>query len=150
FTESKGLLPVVQGWYADDFIQRFNRYKIKNPDSSLDLYFMPGLEYDKALLGQGTAEDWRQFYISANTFYLYGVVSASGKNDDQEISVKDLYPQSAIKVVNRNPNLSNVIERKGPGHPITTIDDLRNATRTFQEAIGIIRQNNPIKSVNRE
>src|SRR5437870_13852987 len=45
FAESKDLAPVVDHLYDRDFAQRFNQYKLTHPEMSLDLYFMPGMEY---------------------------------------------------------------------------------------------------------
>ena len=113
----------------------------------LDLYFMPGLEYDPALLSQGTPEDWQHFYVAENTFLFLGLIYASkkisAKGDD--IQPTDLYPQPVIELVNQNPNLSNVIVRKGRGKPISSIDELRKATEIFQQAVTIMREKTPAK-----
>jgi hypothetical protein len=147
FAESKDLSPVVEHLYVSDFIQRFNKSKLKHPEMSLDLYFMPGLEYDPTLLSQGTLDDWRHFYIAANNFLFLGIVYASrkvsGKGDD--IAPTDLYPQPVIDLLNQNPNLSNVIVRKGRGKPIGSIDELHRATETLQQASTIMREKTSAK-----
>lgn len=147
FVEKKDLAPVVENLFVNNFIQRFNEYKFKHPDTSFDLYFIPGLEYEPALLSQGTVEDWRRFYISENTFFFYGVLSVVGKAkaDVKDVSVDDLYPARVVKLLNQNPNLSNVIERKGRGRVIRSIEELRNATNTFEQAIAILRKDIPGK-----
>jgi hypothetical protein len=152
FAGTKDLAPVIQHLYVDNFIQRFNDYKLKQQDASFDLYFMPGLEYEPALLAQGTIEDWRRFYIAENTFFFYGVLSVAGKAPakGEDISVNDLYPRSVVELLNKNPNLANVIERKGRGKVITSIEELRNATNTFERAIAIIRKNVRVKPLNRK
>ena len=149
---AKDLSSVVQHLYVDNFIQRFNEYKLKHPDSNFDLYFIPGLEYDRALLAQGTTEDWRRFYTSANNLIFYGVVSAFRKapTKEEDISVSDLYPQQVVQLLNKNANLANVIERKGRGKVISSIEELRAATNTFQQAVAIMRENVPVKPLERK
>ena len=152
FVGTKDLAPVIQHLYLDNFIKRFNDFKLTHPDTSFDLYFIPGLEYDRPLLAKGTIEDWRRFYISENTFFLYGVLSVLGKAPEkaEDISVNDLYPRSVVELLNKNPNLSNVIERKGRAKVISTIQELRNATQTFEQALVILRKNVPVKPLDRK
>jgi hypothetical protein len=147
FAESKDLTPVVEQLYVSDFIQRFNKSKLKQPEMSLDLYFMPGLEYDPMLLSQGTPDDWRRFYIAENNFIFLGIVYASKKISDKgdDITATDLYPQPVIDLLNQNPNLSNVIVRKGRGRPIGSIDELHRATETLQQASTIMREKTSAK-----
>jgi hypothetical protein len=145
--ESKDFAPVVEHLYAHDFIQRFNQSKVAHPEMSLDLYFMPGLEYDTALLSQGTTDDWRNFYAAENTFLFLGLVYASKKISakGENIQPTDLYPQPVIELLNQNPNLSNVIVRRGRGKPISSIDELRKATETLRQAATIMREQTPAK-----
>ena len=147
FAESKDLAPVVEHLYVRDFVKRFNHSKLANPETSLDLYFIPGLEYDRALLSQGTPEDWRDFYVAENTFMFLGLIYASKnvRDNAQDIAPTDIYPQSVIELLNQNPNLSNVIVRKGRGTPIKTIDQLHQATTTLQQAATIMRGKTPAK-----
>jgi hypothetical protein len=147
FAESKDLAPVVEHLYVRDFVQRFNKSKLKHPEMSLDLYFMPGLEHDPALLSQGTPEDWQRFYVVENTFLFLGLIYASKKipAKGEDIQPTDLYPQPVIELLNQNRNLSNVIVRKGRGKPISSIEQLRNATEIFQQAVTIMREKTPVK-----
>jgi len=147
FAESKDLAPVVEHLYVSDFIQRFNKSKLKQPEMSLDLYFMPGLEYDPTLLSQGTADEWRRFYIAENNFLFLGILYASKKISDkgEDITATDLYPQQVIDLLNQNPNLSNVIVRKGRGKPIGSIDELHRATETLQQASTMMREKTSAK-----
>lgn len=147
FAEAKDLTPVIEHLYVPDFIQRFNQSKLKHPETSLDLYFLPGLEYDDSLLSQGTPDDWRQLYIAEDNFLFLGMMYASKRisGPGQDISPTDIYPQAVINLLNQNPNLSNVVVRKGPGKPIKSIDELHQATRTLQQAATIMRAQTPGK-----
>jgi hypothetical protein len=147
FAESKDLTPVVEHLYVSDFIQRFNKSKLKHPEMSLNLYFIPGLEYDPTLLSQGTPDDWRRFYIAENNFLFLGIVYGSKKVSDKgdDIAPTDLYPQPVIDLLNQNPNLSNVIVRKGRGKPISSIDELHKVTDTLQQASTIMREKTSAK-----
>jgi hypothetical protein len=147
FAESKDLAPVVEHLYVRDFVQRFNKSKLKHPEMSLDLYFMPGLEHDPALLSQGTPEDWQHFYVVENTFLFLGLIYVSKKISakGEDIQPTDVFPQPVIELLNQNPNLSNVIVRKGRGKPISSIEQLRKATEIFQQAVTIMRENRPVK-----
>lgn len=142
FAESKDLAPVVEHLYVLDFIQRFNKSKLEHPQMSLDLYFIPGLEYDAKLLSLGTPDDWRRFYIAENNFIFLGIVYASKKvsGKGEDIAPTDLYPQPVIDLLNQNPNLSNVIVRKGRGKPISSINELYKATDVLQQAATIMRE----------
>jgi hypothetical protein len=141
FAQSKDLTPVVEQLYVPDFIQRFNQSKLKRPEMSLDLYFIPGLEYDTTLLAHGTPDDWRRFYIAENNFIFLGIVYASRKisGKGEDVAPTDLYPQQVIDLLNQNPNLSNVIVRKGRGKPISSIDELHKATETLEQSATIMR-----------
>jgi hypothetical protein len=147
FAEAKDLTPVVEHLYVPDFIERFNKSKLKQPETSLNLYFAPGLDYDESLLSQGTPDDWRQFYIAENNFLFLGIMYAFKRisGTGQDIRPTDIYPQQVINLLNQNPNLSNVVVRKGPGKPIKSIDELHQATRTLQQAVTIMREQTPGK-----
>ena len=147
FAEAKDLTPVVEHLYVPDFIERFNKSKLKQPETSLNLYFAPGLDYDESLLSQGTPDDWRQFYIAENNFLFLGIMYASKRisGTGQDISPTDIYPQQVINLLNQNPNLSNVIVRKGRGTPIKSIEQLHKATATLQQAATIMRAKTPAK-----
>jgi hypothetical protein len=96
-TESKDFAPVVEHLYVHDFIQRFNQSKLTHSEMPLDLYFMPGLDYDAALLSRGTTDDWKNFYVAENTFLLLGLVYASKRISakGEDIRPTDLYPKAS-------------------------------------------------------
>jgi hypothetical protein len=48
-----------------------------------------------------------------------------------------------IELLNQNLNLSNVIVKKGRRTPIGSIDQLRKATETLQQAATIMRERTP-------
>jgi hypothetical protein len=144
FAQANDLMPVVKDLYVADFIQRFNNAKLKHPDdSSFDLYFMPGLQYDHKLLAQGSPDDWLQFYSAENTLLFLGIraVSKNISSKNEDISPTAIFPRRVIDLLNKNPNLSNVAVRKGPAKPIVSIDELRKATETLQKAAAVMREN---------
>ena len=150
FAEMKDLAPVVKDLYFENFVERYVQSRAKNPDlnSAPHAYFLPGLEYNSRLLREGSPAEWQRFYIAANNFLLFGFVRGMKKGDDaKEIKPGDLYPTSVIELLARDPNLKNMIERKGRSTPISTAEELRRATVTLEQAGAILRQESGIKSL---
>ena len=150
FAEMKDLAPVVKDLYFENFVERYVQSRAKNPDlnSAPHAYFLPGLEYNSRLLREGSPAAWQRFYIAANNFLLFGFVSGLKKGDDaKEIKPSDLYPATVIELLARDPNLKNMIERKGRSNPISTVEELRRATVTLEQAGAILRQESGSKSL---
>jgi hypothetical protein len=143
FAESKDLAPIVKDLYFDDFVKRYLESRARDPvlSTTPHAYFLPGLDYNSRLLTEAGPADWQRFYIAANNFLLFGFVSAMKKGSESaEIKPGDMYPASVISLLARNPNLENMIEKKGRSRPIGTVEEFRGATLTLEEAGGILRQ----------
>lgn len=155
FAETADLNLLVRDLYRGDFVERFRKDRSKNVEdgSAFDLYFVPGLDYNSRLLTEASAEDWQRFYIAANNFLFFGFVSGikkvSGGNKDFKST--DLYPPAVIKLLDSNPSLANMIERKGKSSAVSSVEEMRKATATLEQAAAILRKKQngkPLGSIN--
>jgi len=144
FIETTDLTPLVKELYVNDFIERYRKSKSENPDfnNAPHLYFVPGLEYNSRLLTEATTEDWQRFYIAANNFILFGFISGIKNllNKNKEVKVTDLYPADVIKLLDTNPILANMIEKKGGSQTVNSVEELRNATLLLEQAEAMMRE----------
>ena len=142
FSDTQDLTPIVRDLYFSDFIERYKTFKSKELNSkSVDIYFVPGLEYSSQLLTTADSADWESFYVAANNFLLLGFVSALKRQSDDLRNVKpsDFYPSEVVELLQKNPTLANMIVRKGRGNPVGTITEMRAATGTLAQAVTMIR-----------
>lgn len=155
FAETADLNLLVKDLYRSDFVERFKKDRSRDlaGGSALDLYFVPGLDYNSRLLTEASAEDWQRFYIAANNFLFFGFVSGiknfSGGNKDFKST--DLYPSAVIKLLDSNPNLANMIVRKGKGRAVSSVEEMQKATATLEQAAAITRKKQsgkPLGSIN--
>ena len=155
FLETSDLNPLVKDLYRSDFIERFKKDRSKDlaGGSSLDLYFVPGLDYNSRLLTKASAEDWQRFYIAANNFLFLGFISGiknfSGGNKDFKST--DLFPSAVIKLLDSNPHLANMIKRKGISRAVSSMEEMQKATATLEQAAAILRKKQkgkPLGSIN--
>jgi hypothetical protein len=51
-----------------------------------------------------------------------------------------MYPASVIKLLSQNPNLANMIEKKGGSQSVNSVAEMRNATATLEQAAAMIRE----------
>jgi hypothetical protein len=142
FTETQDLTPIIQNFYFNGFVERYKSFKIKELNTRpVDLYFAPGIEYSSPLLTAADAEDWEGFYVATNNFLLLGFISGLQRQSDETPNVKasDLYPSEVIDLLHKNSALANMIVRKGVGHPVGTVGEMRAATATLVQAVTMIR-----------
>ena len=155
FVETADLNLLVKDLYRSDFIERFKRGKSKElgGKSATHLYFVPGLDYNSSLLTDASDEDWRRFYIATNNFLFFGFVSGVKEysRNSKDLKATDLYPPTVIKLLDSNPNLANMIERKGKSRAVGSVEEMRQATVTLEQAAAILRKKQngkPLGSIN--
>jgi len=142
FAETQDLTPIVRHLYFDSFVERYKSSKTKELNAKpVDLYFAPGLEYRSSLLTEANSEDWEGFYVGINNFLLLGFIAGLQRQSDDmsNVKVSDLYPSEVIDLLHKNSALANMILRKGHGHPVSTVAEMRAATATLVQAVTIIR-----------
>jgi len=164
FLETGDLTPIVNDLYVNDFIERY-KIQIRNAladegGSQSSINFVPGLDYDPRLLAQASSEEWRRFYIASHNFLLFGLFSSLNKlsleklshnsENTGDIKSTDLYPPSVIELLDQNPNLANMIKKKGPSKAISTPEEMRNATATLEQAVAVMREQQAGKSLRTE
>lgn len=147
FIRSRDLAPIVKDLYWADFIERYKAFTSKDLNgNSTDILLVSGLDYNSRLLQEGTSEDWQRFYIAANNFLLLGFLAGlkhySVENAD--IKATDIYPSNVIKLLDKNPNLANMIVRKGRSKAVGSVEEMRNATATLEQAVSDVRQKEPV------
>ena len=142
--ETSDLSLLVKDLYLNDFVERFKKDRSKSLEGSSDpdVYFVPGLGYNSRLLTDAGTEDWYRFYIAANNFLFFGFKSGIKKYSGNVKDVKpaDLYPSSVIKLLDSNPNLANMILRKGSSRPVSSVDEMQKATATLEQAAAMMRK----------
>ena len=143
FVRTADLAQLTKSHFAPDFIQRYRKGKLASSGdaNSPHVYFVPGLEYNSRLLSEASTEDWLRFYSAANTFILFGTISAM-KNYRQgaDLAATDMYPASVINLLDTSPNLSDLILRKGHSKPVDSVAAMQKATAILEQAISLMRQ----------
>jgi hypothetical protein len=150
FVRTADLAPLLKKHFVPDFIQRYTKGKLAADANSPHMYFVPGLEYNSRLLPEASPEDWLKFYAAANNFFFFGTMSGMKKyHEGANIDPTDMYPPIVINLLNTNPNLSNMIVRKGPSKPVDSVAAMQKATATLEQAVSLMRQQtkgqNPFK-----
>lgn len=157
FAETKDLAPGVKELYFDDFMERYVKSRVSSRDfnPAADVYFAPGLDYNSRLLTISAVADWQRLYLAANNFLLFGFIRGMkrvSRNAD-DVKADDLYPSRVVRLLAKNRNLENMIVKKGPQPPLSTAEEMRDASATLEHANAILRQEFGSKSllkVNRE
>lgn len=143
FIRTRDLAPIVKDLYWSDFIERYKQSRLKDLNgNSRDLLLVSGLDYNSRLLTEGNSEDWKRFYIAANNFLLVGFLVGlkhylDGKTD---FKITDIYPPSVFALLDNNLNLANMIVRKGSSKAVSSVEEMRNATATLEQAVSVLRQ----------
>lgn len=143
FIRTKDLAPIVKDLYWSDFIERYKQSRSKDLNgNSTDLLLVSGLDYNSRLLTEGNSVDWQRFYIAANNFLLLGFLAGLKHYSGEKADIKptDIYPSSVIKLLDKNLNLANMIVRKGSSKAVGSVEEMRNATATLEQAVSVIRQ----------
>lgn len=145
FLETKDLAPLLSEFYFSDFIDRYKKFQSQKDRQSAKNLFVSGLLFDSKVIAEGSSEEWKRFYISAHNFVLLPLVAMlknakdnPGREDD--FDVVKFYSPSVVDLLNKNPNLADVIQKKGDYKPVATAEELRNATATLEKALAITRK----------
>ena len=143
FLEKTDLNPLVKDLFLSNFIERYKSQKSKDRklNSSTDLYFVPGLDYNSNLLAEVGPEDWLRFYTAANNFVFFGFVTAiKNSRDVSNVRTTEMYPLSVIRLLNTNETLSNMIVRKGNSKPVGSVAEMHSVTAILERAASLMRQ----------
>ena len=143
FARTKDLAPITKDLYVKDFLERylFAKSNVLGIGRSVDLDFVPGLNYNSRVYGKASPEDWLRFYTAANNLVFFGFLSGIKKyRDASRIKPEDLYPPEVVDLLNTNPNLSNMIVRKGTSKAVSSVDEMQKATATLEQAVSLLRQ----------
>lgn len=149
FIEGQSLAPVVKDLYFADFVERYQKFKREGLGANpTDLYLAPGLEYNSRLLTSENAEDWRRLYVAVNNFLILVFFAAMTKYSEENPNVAqtDMFPASVIELLNKNPNLENMIVRKGRQNPISSLEEMRNVSSTLERAVSLMRKTHQVKT----
>jgi hypothetical protein len=134
---------VMNELFLADSIERFiaaERWKASRDKNSY-LVFSPGIFVDVSLLETPAREDWRQFYIATNNFMLMGFIHGFLRGVDfADIKPADLYPREVIKLLDANPLLSNLIQKKSTIRNFKSFEEMRSATATLDQAVALMRK----------
>jgi hypothetical protein len=140
FVRTADLSTVIKDRFSNDFIERYTKAKSKEGTSS-DVYFVPGLSYSSRLLVEAGPEDWLRFYSAANNFIFFGFMAAlKNSANANDIDATKLYPSAVINLLNTNATLSNMIIRKGRSTPVSSVEDMRQATSILEQALSVMRE----------
>lgn len=145
FLETKDLAPLLDELYFSDFIDRYKKFQSQKDNQSANNLFVSGLLFDSKVIAEGSSEEWRRFYVSAHNFILLPLVAALKNAKDNpgkeaDFDVVKFYSPGVVALLGKNPNLANVIQKKGNYKPIGSAEELRIATITLDQALAIIRE----------
>ncbi len=94
-----------------------------------------GLFVDAALLEKAAPDDWLRLYAEANNFLMLGIIHASLRNIDfGDVKPFDLYPPSVRELLDTNPLLRNLIQKKSELRTLKSADEMRSAAATLEQA----------------
>lgn len=137
---------VMEELFLPDAVERYLAEERKRAANSGSAYvtLSAGIFIDVGLLEKATAEDWRKLYIATNNFTLLGLVYASQQNVSfDDIKPSDLYPAEVIKLLDADPILRNLIEKKTDVRNFKSAEEMRRATAVLQQAGAIMRKGLP-------
>jgi len=143
FSETQDLTPIIKDLYFKDFAERYKAFKAKTIKANpVDLYFSPGLEYNSQLLTAAAAKDWQDFYVATNNLLLLGFIRGLKANPDgtRDVKISDLYPPKVLELLHANSLLANMVVRKGPTKPVSTVEEMKAATATLSQAVSIMHE----------
>jgi hypothetical protein len=70
-----------------------------------------------------------------------GFIHALHRNVDfEDIKPIDLYPREVIELLNANPMLSNLIQKKSTIRNFKSFEEMRSATATLDQAVALMRK----------
>ncbi len=140
FLETYDLAPITQELFVSNFMERFRNARAGNRDAP-EVYFVPGLFVHSRLFKDAKAEDWEQLYIAAQNFIFFGLLSVlkNMPKDIDNLKPSEMYPRSVIKLLESDPNLSDMVEKKNTAHPVGSVEEMRHATAKLKEANEIMR-----------
>ena len=143
YVRTTDLAPLIKERFASDFIQHYIKGRLVDLGAakSVDLNFVPGLDYDSRLLSKASSEDWLRFYTAANNFVFFGTMSGlKNYRDGANIDATQLYPATVINLLNTDPILSNMIVRKGRSKAVDSVAAMRKTTAILEQAVSLMRQ----------
>jgi hypothetical protein len=133
---------VMDELFLTDSVERYlaaEKWKASR-DKFSHIFFSSGIFVDVGLLERPVLEDWRRFYIATNNFMLLGFIHALRRNVDfEDVKPIDLYPREVIKLLDANPMLSNLIQKKSPIRNFKSFDEMRGATATLDQTVALMR-----------
>jgi hypothetical protein len=105
-----------------------------------DVTLSSGLFVDAALLEKAAPADWLKLYAEATNFLLLGIIHASLKNVDfEDVKASDLYPPSVRELLDTNPLLRNLIQKKSELRRMKSAEEMRSAAGTLEQANKVMR-----------
>lgn len=134
---------VMDELFLPDSVERYiSTEKSKaSRDKLRYVFFSSGIFVDISLLEKPVLEDWRRFYIATNNFMLLGLINAFRRNVDfEDMKPTDLYPREVIELLDANPMLSNLIQKKSPIRNFKSFEEMRSATATLDQAVALMRK----------
>lgn len=134
---------VMDELFLPDSVERYIvAQKWKASEGKLSYVFLSsGIFVDISLLERPVLEDWRRLYIATNNFMLLGFIRAVRRNVDfEDIKPTDLYPREVIKLLDTNPMLSNLIQKKSSIRNFKSFAEMRSAAATLDQAVALMRK----------
>jgi hypothetical protein len=105
------------------------------------VFFSSGIFVDVSLLNKPALEDWRRFYIATNNFMFLGLIHAIRRNADFEVlKPTDMYPREVIELLDHDPMLGNLIQKKSSIRNFKSFEEMQSATASLEQAAALIRK----------
>ncbi len=152
-SQSQDMGSVMDELFLPDSVERYVRSEIRRAraDQLSYIVFSSGIFIDVSLLDKPSQMDWRRFYTATNNFMLLGLVYLSRRHGDVEnLKTSDLYPRDAIKLLDANPMLTNLIQKKGAIRNFKSVEEIHSATATLEQAVAMMRKSLPARTSEKE
>lgn len=134
---------VMAELFLSDAVERYlAEEKKRAADSgSSSVTLSAGIFIDVGLLEKATPEDWRNLYVATTNFSLLGFVRLSHQDVSfEDIKPSDLYPAEVIELLDAEPILRNLIEKKTDIRNFKSAGEMRRATAVLQQANAMMRK----------
>jgi hypothetical protein len=133
---------VMSELFAPDAVERYlaNQKRDAAGNKPRKVMLHAGVFLDGNLLENAGVADWQRLYVATNSFFTLGLAHAYARNTNfEDIRPGDLYPREVIKLLDANPLLRNLIQKKTEERVLKSSSEMRSAAATLEQANVIMR-----------
>ncbi len=156
FSQTKDLTPLLNEFFADDFIDQYKFEVLKDVgEQDKNVFLMPGIYINPKVLKSLTNEDWKHLYTSTNSFLLLQTSlllknSLTDEEKDMDRFMEKIFSPRLKKLFDDNLYFKLNTEETGEPQPINDIETLRKVLESINLGRNIINEDNPFSFTEKE